>query len=115
MARRFYRVIAGERATRDDFLSFQALGRILRRATPETERTYDGISVFATASQARTVVARAARYRVLGTHIAEMTIPDDAPIHVERTFLDQRGHHTLWGDPDVLLRYVTSIEQSATM
>lgn len=106
MARRFYRIVIGPTASRDDFLSHQTLDRPLRRATPEVLRTYDGISVFETLMQAREV---ANRFRALGDHIAEMTIPDETPIRVERTFPDQSGHHTLWGDPDDMLNCVTRI------
>ena len=113
MARTFYRILAGASATRGDFLSHEALGRPLRRATSETRRTYDGVSIFETANQARAVVKRAARYRLLGTHIAAVTIPEDSPIRVRRTFLDQPGHYTVWGDPDDLLRCVTRIEPVA--
>jgi len=93
---------------REDFLSQQALGRPLRRANPETVRTYTGVSVFATAAQARTM---AARFPALGGYIAEIEIPDDVAIHSERTFPDSEGHHTLWGVPDMMLRCVTRVEE----
>lgn len=97
MARRFYRIIMGPSAARRDFLSNRALGRVLRRSTPETLRTYDGVSVFEMSTQAR---AAAIRFPMLGTHMAALVIPEGAVIRIERTFANQPGHHTVWGDPD---------------
>ncbi len=104
--RTFYRIITGPFATRRDFLSNQALGRVLRRSTPETLRMYDGVSVFETSAQAR---AAATRFPMLGTHMAALVIPEDAAIRIERTFANQPGHHTLWGNPDEILGYVGHI------
>jgi hypothetical protein len=104
--RTFYRIITGPSATRRDFLSNQTLGRVLRRSTPETLRTYDGLSVFETSAQAR---AAATRFPMLGTHMAELVIPEAAVIRIERTFVKQPGHHTLWGNPDEMLGYVERI------
>jgi hypothetical protein len=106
VAQTFYRIILGPSATRHDFLSNRALGRVLRRSTPETLRTYDGVSVFETSAQAR---AAAIRFPMLGTHMAELVIPKGAAIHIERTFAKQPGHHTVWGSPDELLGYVRRI------
>lgn len=106
MARTFYRIIAGSSATRRDFLSNRALSRVLRRSTPETLRTYDGVSVFETLAQAR---AAAIRFPMLGTSMAELVIPEGATIRIERTFAKQPGHHTIWGNPDEMLGYVGRI------
>lgn len=57
-----------------------------------------GISVFATLRQALAMVRR---YPGLGSFVAEIQLPQDAVI--ERT-LRRRGHYTVWGDPDQLLR-----------
>jgi hypothetical protein len=43
----------------------------------------------------------------LGTHIAVLHIPDDAPVRVERT--RGPGHFTVWADPAVLLSYVIAV------
>jgi len=46
---------------------------------------------------------------MLGTHLAELIIPEEATIRIERTFAKQPGHHTVWGNPDELLGYVERI------
>jgi hypothetical protein len=73
-----------------------------------------GISLYNTIQQARNLAARTPNLG--GGFIAEFRIPDDAPVTIERTGI-QRGHHTLWGSPDVLLGYVSRvfpIEQADT-
>jgi hypothetical protein len=69
-------------------------------------RTYDGVSVFEMSAQVR---AAAIRFPMLGTHTAEWVIPEDAALHIERTVVNQPGHHTLWGNPDEMFGYVERI------
>ena len=63
----------------------------------------EGISVNVTRAQARHRTC----HPFPGLYIAELLIPDDAPTRFRRT--GARGHHTLWGDPDVLLACVVSV------
>jgi hypothetical protein len=70
----------------------------------EAMRLHAGFSVFATVNQAR---KKLEAYPGLGNMIAKLEIPDHAPVQIEKTL--GRGHHTIWADPDVMLRYVVSI------
>jgi hypothetical protein len=72
---------------------------------PETLRLWDGMSVWATETQARN---KARAYPWLGRYIARLELPPAAPVRWERT-LGSRGHHTLWGQPAVVLACVVSV------
>jgi len=114
VARTLYRIIKGQQATPDDFRSQQELGAPLRSTSPEAIAAYDGVSVFATAAQAR--AANALPRKPIGTHLATLTIADallagnDPAIRVQRTFAQREGHHTLWGDKRIMHRCVTGTE-----
>jgi len=99
----FYRAVMTDPPARIDFESHVALGRPHDRTTPETRRMALGVSVNATLAQART----RARYLRL-SFIAEVAVAEGGPIAFERTGT-QRGHHTLWGDPDALLAAVVRV------
>ena len=100
----FYRIVETNPPLLEDFLSDAAQGRPPRS---ETHRhLWDGISVYATAQQARN---KAQDYPFLGQFIARLDIPDQAPVRIERTLRRSRGHHTLWGDPAYLLRCVVAV------
>ena len=101
----FYRIIRTDSATEADFLSDKARGFPPRNEEPLTLHVWDGISVFQTLAQAQ---RKARDYPFLGRFIAELDIDVDMPgIRIERTF--GRGHHTLWGEPAVLVRLVVRI------
>ena len=89
----------------DDFLSQKAKGVPLARPDPEALLMYDGISVYATETQARTQV-RAKPW--IGRYVAVLHVTKDGPITFRRTGVG-RGHHTLWGDPSDLLRRVVDV------
>ena len=114
VARTFYRIIKSPQATPDDFRSQKELGAALRSTSPEAIVAYDGVSVFATAAQAR--AANALPRKPIGTHLATLMIADallagnDPGIRVQRTFAQREGHHTLWGDKQLMHRCVTGIE-----
>jgi hypothetical protein len=38
-----------------------------------------------------------------------LSIPEDAPILIERTISISSGHHTLWGEPELLLQFVGTV------
>jgi hypothetical protein len=73
---------------------------------PETLRVWSGISVYATAVQARRM---ARRYRGHGDYIATIRVFEGGPIRIERT-LARPGHHTLWARPEELLAAVVGVE-----
>jgi hypothetical protein len=106
MARTFFRITLTDPPSLADFTSPSAKGRTPRDNDPEARRLWDGVSVFATETQARN---QAKDFPLLGGYIAQVDVPDDAPVRVERT-LRTRGHHTVWADPQVLLRHVVSVE-----
>jgi len=100
----YFRIVRTNPATAQDFLSDKARGIPPRNDEPLTLHVWDGISVYRTFGQA----ARKARdYPFLGSYIAEVDITGRADVRVEKTF--GRGHHTVWGTPDVLLACVVSI------
>jgi hypothetical protein len=78
LTRIFFRSIMGPEPTDDDFKSYEALGRRPRQADPEFLERWRGVSVYDSYRQARKN-ARAVNWRI-GTHIAELNIPDDARI-----------------------------------
>lgn len=104
MVRTFYRIIRAPKRRSDDFMSDAAQGEPPPTAS-EHARLHDGISVFNTEQQAR---RKAEAYPVLGSYIAAVELPEDAPVSYERT-LGTRGHFTVWGDPVYLRDRVVSI------
>ncbi len=112
--RRFYRLFFGSRLTRDAFLSDQVSGVRERPLDAAKRKYWEGFSVFETLAQARRLATeRRARARAKGfawteESVAEMTIPLDSPILYERSFRSE-GHHTIWGDPDECLTWVTGV------
>jgi hypothetical protein len=69
------------------------------------QRLWRGLSHFDTLEAAR---AAARQTPALGPFIAEVVIPEDEDdIHVEQT--GRAGHHTVWGSPARLLRYVERV------
>ena len=103
---RFYRVVKTNPSTHSDWVSNAARGMVPPDDRPETLRVWSGVSVYATAAQARRM---ARRYRGHGTFIAIIQIDEGSPIRVERT-LSRPGHHTLWASPEVLLEAVVNVE-----
>jgi hypothetical protein len=86
-----------------DFMSHRALGREMRVSdpTPEIVAMWSGISVFATEGQA---LAKLRRFPSLGKFIVAIEV-DDQVIAFRPTGRD-RGHHTIWGDPEVIMEGV---------
>jgi len=62
-------------------------------------------SVYRTLRQA---AAKARRYAALGQFIAQIDVPSSSEIRYERT-THQRGHYTLWGEPNTLLTLVVTV------
>ena len=75
--------------------------------TAEMRRLSEGVSVMATLQQARKRARQVPSLRGK-RFVAELVIPDGSPIAWERT-TKTPGHHTLWGDPDVMLGCVVSV------
>ena len=104
MPRTLYRIVRANPPIVDDFMSDAAFGEP-PPPDPERARLHDGISTFNTEQQAR---RKAQAYPILGSYLATIVLPDDAPARVERT-LGSRGHQTVWADPAYLLAHVMSI------
>ena len=100
----FYRVVISNPPTIDDFLSGAERGTRLS-IPPELERLRTGVSMYATIQQA---AAKARRFPGLGSFIAAVELSPELEVRIERT-TRQRGHHTLWGDPANLLRFVVAV------
>lgn len=105
-SRVFYRIVATDPPTLDDFTANQAKGKAPPNDDPLTLWVWDGISVYATYAQAR---RKARDFPRLGRYISKLEIPEGAPLRVERTFRRSPGHHTVWGEPATLLRYLVAV------
>lgn len=104
MAGTFFRIVKAAQASELDFLSDKAKGLPPRNTEPLTLHVWDGISVYRTFGQAR---RKALDYPFLGSFIAELSIGTNIDIRAEKTF--GRGHHTLWGAPDLILTCVVRV------
>jgi hypothetical protein len=78
LARLFYRSIKVSGPMLDNFKSYAALGKQPRQTDPEFLERWNGVSVYDTHRQARKN-AQAVNWRI-GTYIAELHLPDDAPV-----------------------------------
>ena len=105
-ARRLYRIVQHDPPTREDFQSNAARGRPLP-GEPEFARLHDGLSTFASLDQA---ARKARQYPMLGRFVAELVISDSSGVRIERTILRSRGHHTVWGTPEMLLGCVVRVQ-----
>lgn len=103
--RTFYRIVLTDPPSLDDMRSYDARGIKPRRDDPETLRLIRGISVYNTEQQARNT---ATDFPWLGRYIAELRIPHDAPVTIERT-TSTRGHYTVWGDAHAILGLVAQV------
>lgn len=103
--RLFYRIVRTYPPSLVDFTSNAALGKRVP-TEPELAALWDGLSVQSTLAQAR---RRRRASPMLGDYIAVLRVPTDGSVRNERT-LSADGHHTLWGDPAVLLALVVSVE-----
>ena len=101
--RLLHRIVRTSPPALDDFVSHAARGRPVPD-DPEDARVLDGISVYSTAAQAR---RKRRTSPVLGAWIAVLRVPLDGSVRVERT--RGEGHHTIWGEPAVLLALVVEV------
>ncbi|MHB8618836.1 MAG: hypothetical protein ACYDAG_04560 [Chloroflexota bacterium] len=103
MPHTFYRLVLSNPPTVMDFMSATALGRQPLPDDLELRRLANGVSVFATETQAR---QKARQYPWLGAYVSEVEIPYDGPISIEKTV--GRGHHTLGGTREQLAACVVA-------
>lgn len=101
-----YRIVQHDPPTRADMLSYRELGIAPVTDDPTMLRLSAGISVYNTLQQTRNQLRRMPPER--RGFIAELRIPLEAPVAIERTG-SQRGHPTLWGSPDDILGLVARV------
>lgn len=103
--RRLYRVVRSNPPTPEDFTSNEDRGRDLTNPTPERRRLWRGLSCYDSEARAR---KKATQVPLLGDFIATLEIPADIDVQTERT-TSSAGHHTIWGDSDVIASCVTEV------
>jgi hypothetical protein len=105
--RAFYRVVESDPPTLRDFMSYEALGKPLRkpRPTPAELASWRAVSTYITEEAAR---ARALENHQLGfpigDFIARVVLLRDAPVTWGP--INSKGHCDLTGDPAALLAAV---------
>lgn len=104
--RTLYRIVLTDPPTVQDMMSYEALAIEPRTDDAETLRLVTGISLYNTLQQARNHAA--GRPWQGNAFVAELRMPDEAPVTIERT-TTSRGHHTLWGNPRAILEYVIRV------
>jgi hypothetical protein len=104
-SRRFFRIVQTNPPTAWDFTSGAGRGFAPPNDDPDTLRLWEGVSVY---DQRRYARYRANERPRLGRFIAELRVPMDAPIRIERTGRSH-GHYTVWGDAESLLGYVVDV------
>lgn len=100
----FHRIVKSNPPTARDFAVAIDRG-LAARLAPEIRRLQTGVSAYRTLRQA---AAKARRYQGLGSFVAIVDVPAGSTVRFERT-TQQRGHFTLWGEPDALLRCVVAV------
>jgi hypothetical protein len=109
VARTLYRIVKRNPPTREDFLSYEALGRVPRSPLTASQReSWAGVSTYDDKDVARGY-AVARPYH--GGYIATLVIEDDAPIRIRQTGR-VREHHDAWGTPEELLTRVVAVERA---
>jgi hypothetical protein len=98
----FFRIVRASRPTPEDFLSNKEKGLPPRGPEIDDPAEWAGISMFDTRERAERLARR--RNFALGAFVAELRIPDAAPVVVRKTF--GPGHYTLWGAPETFLALV---------
>lgn len=93
-----FRMVKHDPPNEDDFLSDRRLGR--PRAAEVLEADHLGLSVFAEQAQAEAMMRRYPK------RIARVELVPGHGLSLARTFPVVDGHHTIWGEPDVLARLV---------
>lgn len=101
--RPFFRLVASDPPSREDFLSYFDLGLIPARATDYQIDLYKGVSMFETEAQAR---AQVPRMRRALPYVAEVSVP--ASVRAVRQGRTE-GHHNIYADPNDLLAWVVRV------
>jgi hypothetical protein len=103
--RLFYRIVKTNPPDLFDMQSARVRGNP-EPPDPERRAVWDGLSVFSTLSQAR---RKQRTSPGIGSYIAVLRVPTDGSVRIERTLRDA-GHHTIWAEAALLLKWVVSVE-----
>jgi hypothetical protein len=103
-----YRGIRGSEAVEQDFWSNKRKGLKPRRIERQNPREYEALSHWDTLEKMRAVCRT---WPQIGSHIAELHIPEDGPIELKQE--GDPGHWNAWGEPAAFLRYVTAVHPVA--
>jgi hypothetical protein len=102
-----FRGVHSDPPTERDFWSNKRLGKPPRHEEISDEREYDSLSMWDTYETMRAVCQRFPR---VGTHIAELEIPDDrSSAGIEFWPSGRPGHWSVRGDPAVLRACVVRV------
>jgi hypothetical protein len=100
-----YRIVKTSTPDAEAFKSYEALGKPQPKSLPLADPdVWAGCSVLATPGQAS---QWARRMPHLGSFVAELLIPDGAP--VRRDAANFSGHFNIWGDARLLAGYVVRV------
>jgi hypothetical protein len=94
MSKVVYRVVHHDPPTEEDFKSHIALGKVKPPTNREKLHMFQGISVQGTLDGARSLQKA---FPKLGQFIAELSIPDEAPLSLEPE-LEGPGHYNIYDD-----------------
>jgi len=101
----FFRLLRGSEPQVEDFLSDEQDERVESLAATGSMALYRGFSVRNTLAQARRLAKAPGLRR---EYIAELSLTWKEGDAVART-LSTPGHHTLWGNPELLLKRVMNV------
>jgi hypothetical protein len=99
-----YRGIQGSEAVEQDFWSNKRKGKKPRGPELTNPREHDAVSCWDTREK---VEAFARVFPQVGSHVAELHVPDDGPLELVEE--GDPGHWNLYGDPAAFLPFVTAI------
>ena len=106
MSRIVYRIVVHNPPSDDDLRSYADLGQSLTRPQPELKRLMTGISVMGTLESA--VRKANGKPWMSDAWIAEIVIPDDSLVVIEKTTRDP-NHSTVWAPVEELRRMLGRI------
>lgn len=102
-----YRLIAGPRPAREDFLSDRESGKKPRNVSPEMLRRHQGFSVWMTREGAIAAARRYAALRRQHPFVAEIDLPDGTRVE---PFAETPDHLTAYGDAAAFVRSTVTVE-----
>lgn len=105
---RLFRGIQGPEATPEDFFSNRRKGLKPRPIEKRNPKEYEAVSLWDALDKMREVCLR---WPKIGSYIAELHIPEDAPIELKQE--GDPGHWNAWGEPEAFLQHITVVHPVA--